>query len=87
VGDGDRRSTWFESTSAAGAPLAPDVRGHHRRARIQGATGGGSAPSAADIASAVLAALQATSIPVNMVQVKGQTITGSGSEADPWGPG
>lgn len=43
-------------------------------------------PSAADIAAALLAALASTTIPVDMVKVKGQTISGSGSEADPWGP-
>lgn len=47
---------------------------------------GGSGPSAGDIASAVLAALNATTIPVDMRKVKGQTIAGSGSEAAPWGP-
>ena len=35
---------------------------------------------------AVLAALNATTIPVDMIKVKGQAINGSGSEADPWGP-
>lgn len=40
----------------------------------------------ASIAAQVLAILQATAIPVNMVQVKGQSINGSGSESDPWGP-
>ena len=48
---------------------------------------GTSGPSAADIAASVLAALQATTIPVNLTQVKGQTIQGSGTEANPWGPG
>ncbi len=43
-------------------------------------------PSLVQIVASVMAALQATPIPVNMVQVKGQTIDGSGSEADPWGP-
>lgn len=43
-------------------------------------------PSAADIAAALLAALNATTIPVDMIKVKGQAINGSGSEADPWGP-
>jgi hypothetical protein len=43
-------------------------------------------PTAAAIAAAVLATLQANTIPVNMTQVKGQTIHGAGSEADPWGP-
>ena len=39
------------------------------------------------VAAAVLAQLQATTIPVNLTQVKGQTIQGSGTEANPWGPG
>lgn len=47
---------------------------------------GGPGPSTADIAAAVLAALNATTIPVDMVKVKGQPISGSGTEADPWGP-
>jgi len=47
---------------------------------------GGTGPSAAEIASAVLATLQANTIPANMVQVKGQTIQGAGTEASPWGP-
>lgn len=50
-------------------------------------TAGSSGPTAAEIAAAVLASLQATAIPVNMTQVKGQSIAGVGSEADPWGPG
>ena len=47
---------------------------------------GGSGPTAAEIAAAVLASLQASPIPVNMTQVRGQAISGAGSEADPWGP-
>jgi len=46
----------------------------------------GSYPTAADIAAAVLATLQATIIPVNLTQIKGQTLNGSGSSFDPWGP-
>lgn len=46
----------------------------------------GAAPSAGAVATAVLATLQATAIPANMVQVKGQAIGGAGSESDPWGP-
>jgi hypothetical protein len=49
-------------------------------------TSGSSGPTAADIATAVLAQLMATAIPANMVQVKGQALTGTGAEADPWGP-
>lgn len=38
------------------------------------------------LAAAVLATLQANTIPANVVQIKGQAINGAGSEADPWGP-
>lgn len=48
--------------------------------------GGGSAPTAAEIAAEVLATLQATAIPVDLQKVRGQTIAGTGVEADPWGP-
>jgi hypothetical protein len=50
------------------------------------ATNGSTGPSASDIAAAVLAALNATTIPVDMQKVKGQTINGAGSESDPWRP-
>lgn len=46
----------------------------------------GTAPTAAEVTAAVLAALQATTIPVNIEQVNGQTINGTGTEANPWGP-
>jgi len=36
--------------------------------------------------AAVLAQFMASIIPANMVQIKGQALTGSGSAADPWGP-
>lgn len=49
-------------------------------------TAGGTAPSTAEIATEVLAAMNATPPGVNMVQVKGQAIGGAGTEADPWGP-
>lgn len=49
-------------------------------------TSGSTAPTAAEVAAEVLAVLQANTIPVNMTQVKGQVIDGTGSEADPWGP-
>jgi len=50
-------------------------------------TSGSTGPSAAEIASAVLATLQATIIPVNLTQIKGGSIGGDGTEANPWGPG
>lgn len=49
-------------------------------------TGGAAGPSAAHIAAAVLASLLSSVLPANMVQIKGQTIAGTGSEADPWRP-
>ena len=43
-------------------------------------------PTTEQIAAAVLAALQATEIPVNVESVNGQPIKGSGTETDPWNP-
>lgn len=45
---------------------------------------GGSGPSAESIASAVLAALQATTIPVDTRKMNGAAVAGTGIEADPW---
>ena len=45
---------------------------------------GGSGPSAESIAAAVLAALQATTIPVNNTLINGAQVIGDGSEANPW---
>ena len=47
---------------------------------------GGSGPSAAEIATAILAAAQITPIHADLRRVTGQGITGTGSEANPWGP-
>ena len=41
-------------------------------------------PSAESIAAAVLAALQATTIPVNNTLINGAPVIGDGSEANPW---
>ena len=43
-------------------------------------------PTTAEIVAEVLAALNATSIPVNTIQIRGQTITGTGTAENPWGP-
>ena len=43
-----------------------------------------SCPSAESIAAAVLAALQATTIPVNNTLINGAPVIGDGSEANPW---
>ena len=45
---------------------------------------GGSGPSAESIAAAVLAALNATTIPVNNTLINGAPVIGDGSEANPW---
>lgn len=49
-------------------------------------TGGTTAPTATENATATVAQLQATTIPVNIAKVNNLTITGSGTEAYPWGP-
>lgn len=48
------------------------------------ATSGSTGPSAAAIASAVVAALYAVNIPVNTTLVNGVEVFGDGSEANPW---
>lgn len=47
---------------------------------------GGSGPTAADIAAAVLAAAQGAPIWSHIKQVNGVTIGGVGSSGNPWGP-
>ena len=47
---------------------------------------GGSGPSAESIAAAVLSALQATTIPVNIKQVNDVTVQGAGTKLNPWQP-
>ena len=49
-------------------------------------TGGSSGPSAADIAAEVIAALNATAIPVNVAKINNVTVKGSGTAIDPWNP-
>ena len=46
---------------------------------------GGSGPTAAEIAAELLSSLQSTTIPVNLTQVKGQSLVGVGTELSPWG--
>jgi len=50
------------------------------------AAGGSSGPTAGEIAAAVLAALNATTVPVDVRKVNGATITGTGVAGDTWGP-
>lgn len=45
---------------------------------------GGSGPSASDIAAAVIAAMAATTVPVDVKKMNGALVTGDGSVPDPW---
>lgn len=47
---------------------------------------GGSGPTAESIAAAVLASLNATTIPVNIAKVNNVGVKGSGTAIDPWNP-
>lgn len=49
-------------------------------------TSGSSGPTAEDIANELIARLNATSIPVNTIKIKGQNIIGAGVESNPWRP-
>lgn len=51
-----------------------------------GSGGGSSGPTASEIAAAVLATLQANTIPVDIQTIRSQSLKGDGSEADPWNP-
>ena len=51
---------------------------------LHGRLGLNAGPSEADIAAPVLAALNATTIPVDAKKMNGATIIGDGSIADPW---
>ena len=53
--------------------------------QAQGISTGGAGDAQA-IVNAVLLALNASPIPVNLTKVRGQELTGTGSEIDPWGP-
>ena len=53
---------------------------------VHGRLGLNAGPSAADIAAALLTALNATTIPVNIKQVNSVPIKGSGVVGDTWGP-
>jgi hypothetical protein len=53
---------------------------------ISFSTGGGSCPSAEDIAAAVLAAAQVSPIFSDVRKVVGVTLTGSGVQGNPWRP-
>lgn len=47
---------------------------------------GGTAPSASEIANAVLSALQSTTIPVDVAKINGTSVAGTGTPGDEWGP-
>jgi hypothetical protein len=49
-------------------------------------TAGGSVPTPAQNAAAVLAAMNSTPPSVNIAKVNGYTVDGTGADNDPWGP-
>lgn len=53
---------------------------------IQIVTGGSVGPTAAQIAAAVVAALNTTTIPVDTKKINGFTLTGAGTLVDAWRP-
>ncbi len=74
-----------------GVPVVPTLGTHQVNVnytvpvQAQGiSTSGSTGPSAAEIAAAVLAALQGTTIPVNNTLINGAPVIGDGSEANPW---
>ena len=74
-----------------GVPVVPTLGTHQVNVnytvpvQAQGiSTSGSTGPSAESIAAAVLAALQATTIPVNNTLINGAPVIGDGSEANPW---
>ena len=61
------------------SPTCVDAFGEYPQAY-----GLGDYPTTGEIAAAVLAALNATTIPVDTKKMNGHTIIGGSSEADPW---
>ena len=61
------------------SPTCVDAFGEYPQAY-----GLGDYPTTGEIAAAVLAALQGTTIPVDALKMNGADIIGDGSEADPW---
>ena len=75
---------------ATGYPSPSDVKAgivYGPALEYTGTYTGGTGPTAAEIAAAVLAAAMITPIHADMRKVRGQALAGAGSEADPWGPG
>lgn len=61
------------------SPTCVDAFGEYPQAY-----GLGDYPTSGEIASAVLTALQGTTIPVNNTLINGAPVIGDGSEANPW---
>ena len=61
------------------SPTCVDAFGEYPQAY-----GLGDYPTTGEIAAAVLAALQGTTIPVDTRKMNGYTIIGDGSESNPW---
>lgn len=70
-----------EADKLLSLPDAAGVWSHPTRTLT---SGGGTAPTAAENADAVLAALNAATIPVDVQKMNGAEVIGDGSVADPW---
>lgn len=63
------------------SPTCVDAFGEYPQAY-----GIGDYPTTGEIAAAVVSALQATTIPVNIKQVNDVTVQGAGTKLNPWQP-
>lgn len=63
------------------SPTCVDAFGEYPQAY-----GLGDYPTTGEIAAAVVTALQATTIPVNVTQVNDVTVQGAGTKLNPWQP-
>lgn len=63
------------------SPTCVDAFGEYPQAY-----GLGDYPTTGEIAAAVVSALQATTIPVNIKQVNDVTVQGAGTKLNPWQP-
>ena len=77
-----KTSAAFATTSqGSSGPSAADIA-----AAVWGTAPSNLGSTPESIASAVLSTLQASVLPSNMVQVRGQPIVGAGTADSPWGP-
>lgn len=76
----------INAQSASGDPWGAALPGAYAPGTAGYIVGSNLDAKLSDTPAQVVASLAETTIPVNMVKVKGQAISGSGIESDPWGP-